>query len=887
MAAYAAVVSLMNTMDAIMNHPRLSTSLDKEQIQSLCQKFGVLLQFIEDYNSHGVDEEADCLELERKIASAAHTAEDVIESHIVDQIHAGVLDEAPSLLIDLHEIIQGIHHLKEEVAQVEEKRGSKNKKRKYSSAAASSQPLTTGKTTMVGFSGHSRQLLDGLTGLESRRQVIPIVGMGGIGKTTLARNTYENLLTLRDFDVCAWVSISQHYNVRKIFIQLLSSLGQPVNEKLEENNEQQLSERLYKFLCGRRYLIILDDMWSFTVWDRIRFFFPEDNNSSRIVVTTRLLEVANYFGSSRVVVMDLLDDNASWDLFCDKAFTQQGCPAELEQIGKTIAKKCKGLPLSIVVIGALLGKSSRMKEYWENVAEDINMILNSAEDNQCYNILSLSYNHLPARLKPCFLYLGIFPEDHEMHVSQLIKLWVAEGFIKADKDQSLEEAAESYINDLFGRNLILVGSLGWNRRCETFYIHDLVRDLCVRVAEKEKFFCARRALETPQGMDRERHIVIREGTTLEYLDQDFHTLKSTSTARSLIGEWGDQPLFECRLLRVLFADCNGVRNYFPGVAFEQVNMRLLHYKCAVPLVTLKDTYKLPRSISLLWNLQTLILVFDGLLDAPAEIWKIQLLRHLEFWQINLPDPPLSDKEDVIVLHNLQTLMTVEDFRCSEEVCKRIPNIKRLHLHYTNFSGNHYCVQNVGRLNKLESLSLGFALVPDLLVQNLKFRTSLKELSLWNCCLDWDDLRIIGWLPHLEVLKLLKDSFTGEEWNPVEGEFLRLKYLEIGCYVLKKWNVESSHFPVLDTLVLSYLLHLDGIPSAIGDIPTLTVIRVERCSISVAVSAMKILEEQDSMGNDALQIQLEFRGKTVVEDFMEQVKMEGITCTNFQLNYIDY
>lgn len=696
MAAYAAVVSLMNTTDAITNHPRLSPCLDKEQVQSLSKTLSLLLDYIENHTSHGYDQEAECLQL--KIASAAHAAEDVIESHIVDQIQDGVLEKAPTFFIDLQKIIQGMdlqkitvsileekviesidkpmviqsvtsennpsclplrklhlsnkfNHIKGKVMKLKEKMGSKNlEKQPINSTPAPSEPAITTKATMVGFDDYLNQLLDDLSCHDSRRKVIPIVGMGGIGKTTLARNAYENLLSVHHFDVRAWVSISQQYSVRKILVELLSSLGQftdGMDGKLEEDNEGELCERLYKFLCGRRYLVILDDMWSFTVWEEIMFSFPENHNDSRIVITTRLLELANDFGSPRALAIDLLDDGTSWDLFLVNAFTQESCPSELEQIGKSIVKKCKGLPLSIVVIGALLGKS-RMQEYWENIVENISSILNSTQDNQLLDVLCLSYNHLPARLKPCFLYLGMFPEDYEISVSRLIKLWIAEGFIKPDKDKSLEEVAEGYISDLLSRNLILLGRLGWNRRCETFYIRDLLRDLCLREAEKEKFFCITKNVESPQDIGREdRRVVIRQGTVC-------HTLSSTSMVRSLICE-GGQPIIESKLLRVLVADHRN-KNYDPAVAFEQVNMRLLAYECARRNKYTFDKFNQSwlKSRFMLWNLQTLIFTQRTKVNAPNQIWMHRQLRHIEFWLIRFPLYSSSLVQEDMVLHNLQT-----------------------------------------------------------------------------------------------------------------------------------------------------------------------------------------------------------------------------------------
>lgn len=211
-------------------------------------------------------------------------------------------------------------------------------------------------------------------------------------------------------------------------------------------------------------------MWSIEAWEEMQLFLPDNDNGSRVVITTRLSNMAIQFCSS-TFVMNFLDEDKSWELFCKKAFGEEDCPHEFEEIGKKIVQKCKGLPLSIVVMGGYLKKSPRTKEYWENVANKVGSFLNSAEDERCMKILSLSYNHLPVHLKPCFLYMGIFPEDNHIWVPDLINLWVAEGFLKPDKSRSLEEIAEDYLNDLFDRNLLLFGRWSRNGKIESCYIH--------------------------------------------------------------------------------------------------------------------------------------------------------------------------------------------------------------------------------------------------------------------------------------------------------------------------------------------------------------------------------------------------------------------------------
>ncbi|GER27091.1 NBS-LRR class disease resistance protein [Striga asiatica] len=319
------------------------------------------------------------------IVSAAQEAEDLIESRVVDQIHSRSVS-----VLDLREIVAEIDSINGQFFEFEERRGPGDLQPAAANNTQSPLVIERDTNTMVGFDDRLIQLMDGLTGPQSGRRVIPLVGMGGIGKTTLAENVFESSLIVQHFDVRAWATVSQQYSVKEILLRPLSfRKWQGGSEKsaassveLELESEEQLGERLYKCLWGRRYLIVLDDVWCAQAWDKMKIFFPDSSNRSRVVVTTRLSNVANHLSSS-CVEMNLLDENHSWDLFCRKAFDDGFCPPELEDIGKLISKRCKGLPLSISVIGALTGKTNRTREHWESVAKDVNSILNSREEGHC------------------------------------------------------------------------------------------------------------------------------------------------------------------------------------------------------------------------------------------------------------------------------------------------------------------------------------------------------------------------------------------------------------------------------------------------------------------------------------------------------------------------
>ncbi|KAL0298508.1 UNVERIFIED_CONTAM: Disease resistance protein RPP13 [Sesamum radiatum] len=229
------------------------------------------------------------------------------------------------------------------------------------------------KDAMVGFEEEFLALKSRLCGESCRLQFVPIHGMGGIGKTTLARSAYRDPLIVEYFDIRAWVTVSQDYSTQEMLFTLVDSIkafsGKFDEEKHsyekfdeEKHSFEQMVEHAYKSFEGRRYLVVLDDMWSTKAWDDVRRIFPDDSNGSRIIITTRLQDVAAYADSSSPLhEMRFMDVDQSWILLQQKVFNEQQCPSDLENTGKMIARSCKGLPLAIVVIAEFCQRSVRLK----------------------------------------------------------------------------------------------------------------------------------------------------------------------------------------------------------------------------------------------------------------------------------------------------------------------------------------------------------------------------------------------------------------------------------------------------------------------------------------------------------------------------------------------
>ncbi|XP_027164085.1 putative late blight resistance protein homolog R1A-4 [Coffea eugenioides] len=339
---------------------------------------------------------------------------------------------------------------------------------------------------VVGLEDEAKKVINRLERGSAMLQIVPIVGMPGLGKTTLAKKIYNSPPVRAHFHLFLWCTVSQEYNLKNLLVQILSSLGKQasVNEEHKVLDEIDLMLNLKKLLLKNRYLVVLDDVWDIGVWHGLCHSFPDDRTGSRILITTRESSVASEvrIGVDSVELHNLreLTKEESWELLQKKVFGEAHCPPPLRMLGEKIARNCKGLPLTIVIIAGIL--STIEDEAWSEVDSLTSAI--AYDTDRCKYTLELSYMNLPLHLIPCLLYFGAFREDQEIETEKLTRLWIAEGFVSAEEPvqdtepKRLEDLAEEYMMHLIGRNLIMVAKQGHTGGVKTCRIHDLLHEFC-------------------------------------------------------------------------------------------------------------------------------------------------------------------------------------------------------------------------------------------------------------------------------------------------------------------------------------------------------------------------------------------------------------------------
>ncbi|XP_031104468.1 disease resistance protein RPM1-like [Ipomoea triloba] len=305
---------------------------------------------------------------------------------------------------------------------------------------------------MVGRDTEFSWTMDDLLDTSSlKRSVFTIVGVPGIGKTAFCKKVYTDIAVVSHFDIRAWVTIGQRYNgnVQQLLCNLLQSMRPPplpLNDMmLQGSTVSQLKDQLHNHLkkC-KRYFIVLDDVPNTLLWDDIQQCFPVDSNGSRILLTTLFKNVAIKNGNT-VQYLPYLDDSESWVLFSHRFSLKQHMTPKFEEIAKNLVEECKGLPRSIVTVADRLSKCNFTLKEWKKIEKELLSLGILHRDTQHSSKLTNIYNRLPQHLKVCFFYFVVFPKHSEINAKRLIKLWVAEGFVKPMKNMPLEDIGYMYL----------------------------------------------------------------------------------------------------------------------------------------------------------------------------------------------------------------------------------------------------------------------------------------------------------------------------------------------------------------------------------------------------------------------------------------------------------
>ncbi|CAN6696413.1 unnamed protein product [Malus baccata var. baccata] len=670
--------------------------------------------------------------------------------------------------------------------------------------------------------------------------IIPIVGMGGVGKTTLAQLAYNDAVVNARFQIKKWIWVSDRFDVVKIAKDIS-------DESISSNELDHVLKCMSRSIKGKKFLLVLDDVWieDSEQWGQLKLALEQNSaEGSRILVTTRKEEVAKMIGPTTFTInLGELTDQDCWSIF-KHAFPKREVEKKFERFRQEIVEKCKGLPLVAKTLGSLMCNKIELKD-WKDVLNSNIWDLEQLE-KKVFRPLLLSYNELTPVDKCCLLYCGIFPKNYELKRDLLINLWMAQDYLKSERNKDKEKIGDDVFDNLVARSFFQDFQKDDSGKIIGCKMHDIIHDF-VRFLTKNEFWIT----EANEGANTKieelgnkvRHLTLTfvpDGSdsllTSCYKCKKLHTLLVFSSRKPLCID--ANLVLQLKYLRTLNLVDSSIKE-LPKEIGQLVHLRHLDLS--------DNSYlkKLPDTICSLCNLYTLVIRHcSSLEELPHNMSKLINLRHLyvegcrrlkylpkgigRLTSLQTLDEcrvffGRNDEAfkfgDLRTLKNLWGSLKIIPFGDGSDVSevvglplfdkKQISNLQiDCELVSMSKEGNLQLLNALKPLDDLESLSITVVVTPTwpnwlMSLNNLIF------LTLCNCY-NWETLPPLGKLPFLERLYLsgMPDiKKVGGEFLGLEGDqlsiFPKLKHL---CFEgmpawkewegVRGWKIEDSKFPTI-------------------------------------------------------------------------------------------
>ncbi|XP_062117907.1 putative disease resistance protein RGA1 [Humulus lupulus] len=462
---------------------------------------------------------------------------------------------------------------------------------------------------------------------EDNVSLIAVVGIGGLGKTMLAKSVFNDEQVQKHFELKMWVCVSDDFDLKQIVAKIIKAA--PNDKNLENLEMEQLQKRLREVLGGKRYFLVLDDVWeeNRAKWLQLEELITDGAKGSRVLVTTRSKRIADFTASKdQSHALGILNEDQSWTLFKRVAFKSGQEPenSNLVKIGREIVGRCKGVPLAIRTIGNLL-YGENLESKWLALNKEFSEIPQASEED-IMPTLRLSYDHLASHLKLCFAYCCLFPKDYEIEVETLVRLWVAQGFLKlsnTSQDQCLEKVGYEYFMNLTEGSFfqdVEVDQCGVITQCK---MHDLMHDLAILVSGEK---CATFHSNCQGNINENTHHVSFERDSFSVSQTLLVQARKVRTVLFL-DEYCSKVELDAVVSNFLFIRSLNLKELKTNSLNSIGRLKHLRY---LDLSHHQHLEALPNSITNLVNLQTLKLSnCKKFRELPRDIENLINLRHLE------------------------------------------------------------------------------------------------------------------------------------------------------------------------------------------------------------------------------------------------------------------